>query len=185
MKLHSDLVWANSLRWDLMCCSAATQADCPRQRSLQLSLELFSMLSFFQPMHFAHVCACACMTQCVVLYLSESDCPQRAVPSLAKQCSVYLWPGDLYGMWLDASLQGPQATTSRPETQLQHTSPGHRALRCPRISYPSLDLCPVCLKGFRLGCCRSVCRWLNIKKAVSLITIDSCQKTVKKVDHSF
>lgn len=103
MELHLDLLLVNSLRRDLMCCSAATQTEIPPTLSGASS--------------FLFLCACVSYIHAmrVVLYLWESDYPQRVwAVTLAKQRSVYPWPGDLYAMWPDASLQAPGPTPAMP-----------------------------------------------------------------------
>lgn len=68
MKLHSDLVLVDSLRWDLVCCSAATQADCPQPEILAGA---FSMLSFSNQ----STCSCVCV---VCIFASQAVLRERS-----------------------------------------------------------------------------------------------------------
>lgn len=93
---------------------------------------------------------------------------------------VYVWPGDLYAMWPDASLQAPQATTSRPVTQLQRTSPGHDAPLYPHFSYPNLDPCPCSLVDVGWDAAdlsgNKKCSWIKLRFHNSVwITLRVCR----------
>lgn len=68
MKLHSDLVLVDSLRWDLMRCSAATQPDCPQPEILTGA---FSTLAFSNQ----STCSCVCV---VCIFASQAVLGERS-----------------------------------------------------------------------------------------------------------
>ncbi len=143
--------WCNSLRRDLMCCSAATQADCPQPKIPPALTGASSMLSFSNRCTCARVFVCVCARR-VVLYLWESDCPQRAEPSLWLNNALCICDQVIYMRcdWTPPSRpSGHRQPTRDPASALFPRAP-----HCPRILYPSLDLCPQCLEGCWLGGCR-------------------------------
>lgn len=87
------------------------------QKSLQPTLiGVFSMLSF------SNQCICTCVRLCMYICIEACDTvssrlslsSESVAVTLAKQFSVYLWPGDLYPMWLVAFLQALGLSPASP-----------------------------------------------------------------------
>lgn len=163
MKLHSDLVLVNSLRRDLMCCSAATQADCPQPEIPPALTGAFSVLPFSNHC----LCACVCMrARCVVLYLWESDCPQRVEPSLWLNNALCIC-GQVIYMRCDRM---PPSRPPRPPPASPASAHFPWALCTTRPPHlmPESGSLPSKFSRCWVGCCRSVCRWLKHQKMFML-----------------